>query len=811
MVIIPMYFTEVVGVKETKEIKNTNQMKFMEMTLMPREKKSRSVPPRPDLSLTDVCIDAVGFLAARAVPLPGIAPFGLAFLTMHRRFSLQSLLAALMVVLGSLSAGGWQMARYAGACLIYEVFLFFLDRKEELSLRSALFSAAALVVLVDLGMMLWTGFSASGFILAALDLGITAMSVLAFDRGRSILSGQNILTRVPDNEEKLSLCVLAGILLLSFQNLPFAGYFSAANVLGLLLAGAAAVSGGVLSAAVLGMGTGLLLGIQGGLFPYLAVFSVCSMVSGFCAKKGKYPAAAGLAASGICLTLYYTLSDPYPVVHIYEAAAAAGILALLPDQVFAVLRRFTGFPLSGSDVDQPYKEHVQAKLALAAASFQSLADTFVQLSDTQDQADQHEIAVLFDTAVNRVCRSCPRASDCWDRNFNDSYKTLFRFLEIMERKGSLTAADADSRFTAKCLHAETMIREMNRLFEVYKINQVWKTKLCENRELVSQQFRGVSRIFTSISEELAQDAVFDQLAAEELRCRMKAKEIPVLHVSVMRTPEGKKSVRMSITAQHLKAARLGAPAVLKSVLGTAFVFAGATPSENTDSVTLRFQEAPRLSISAGFACAGKPGEDGESGDSHMLNTLRGGKFIATLSDGMGTGRRAGRESGAIVHLLEEFMDAGFDKTVAVRLINSAMVMKSAGEAFATVDMCMIDLYTGEAEFIKNGAEPSYIKCGGKTETIRAASLPVGIISDVEIETFAHTLNPGDTIVMVSDGLEVRGDGKDGWIRQTVENAGGDVPVRELADRIMDKAVTLKGGQADDDMTVIVLRAVAQTR
>ena len=796
--------------KETKENKHTVR-KPAEMILMPREKKMRPVPSGPALSLADACIAAMGFFAARAVPLPGIAPFGLAFLTLYRRFTLPGLLAALMAMLGCFSAGDWQMARYAGACMVYAIFLFFLDRKEELSLRSALFSAAVLVVLADFGMMLFGGFSLSGLLLSALDLGICALSVLAFDRGRSILSGQNLLTRVPDNEEKISLCVLTGILLLSLQNLPFSGYFSAANLLGLLLAGAAAVSGGVLSAAVLGLGTGLLLGIQDGLFSYLAVFGVCALTAGFCAKKGKYFAAAGLAVSGICLTLYDTLSGPNPAVHIYEAAAAAGILALLPDQVFAVLRRFTGFSLSDTAADQPYKEHVQGKLALAAASFASLADTFVQLSDPQEQADQQEIAVLFDTAVNRVCRTCPRAADCWDRNFNDSYQTLFRFLEVMERKGSLAAADANSRFAAKCLHLDAMIREMNRLFEVYKINQVWRTKLCENRELVSQQFRGVSRIFSSISEELGQDAVFDQLAAEELRCRMKAREIPVFHVSVMRTPEGKKSVRMSLPAPQLKSARLSAPAVLKGVLGTAFVFAGAVQEEHADAVTLRFEEAPRLSISAGLACAGKSGRDGESGDSHMLNTLRGGKFLATLSDGMGSGRRAGRESGAIVRLLEEFMDAGFDKTVAVRLINSAMVMKSAGEAFATVDMCMIDLYTGEAEFIKNGAEPSYIKCGGKTETIRSASLPVGILSDVEIETFAHTLHPGDTIVMVSDGLEMRDGDKDGWIRKTVETAGSEVPVRELADRIMDKAVTLKGGQADDDMTVIVLRAVAQSR
>ena len=131
-----------------------------------------------------------------------------------------------------------------------------------------------------------------------------------------------------------------------------------------------------------------------------------------------------------------------------------------------------------------------------------------------------------------------------------------------------------------------------------------------------------------------------------------------------------------------------------------------------------------------------------------------------------------------------------------------MVMKSANDAFATVDMCMIDLNTGEAEFIKNGAEPSYIKRGRRIETIRSASLPVGIISQVEIERFIHRLNKGDMVVMVSDGMELK-QGKEGWIRHSLEKADPKMPPQELADRLMEKAIALKGGEADDDMTVII--------
>ncbi|MGN0178512.1 MAG: SpoIIE family protein phosphatase, partial [Monoglobaceae bacterium] len=146
----------------------------------------------------------------------------------------------------------------------------------------------------------------------------------------------------------------------------------------------------------------------------------------------------------------------------------------------------------------------------------------------------------------------------------------------------------------------------------------------------------------------------------------------------------------------------------------------------------------------------------------------------------------------------------FDRELAVRLVNSIMVMKWANEAFATVDICVIDLFGGEAEFIKNGAEPSYIKRGGTIETVKGASLPVGVVRDVEIETFAHKLNIGDTVVMLSDGMRKK-DGSEEWIKTMIAEADENMPAQELADRIMDMSKILHGNEIADDMTVMVMK------
>ena len=53
-----------------------------------------------------------------------------------------------------------------------------------------------------------------------------------------------------------------------------------------------------------------------------------------------------------------------------------------------------------------------------------------------------------------------------------------------------------------------------------------------------------------------------------------------------------------------------------------------------------------------------------------------------------------KESELVVDLLEQFLEAGFTKETAVRMINSALIVRSDEQAFSTIDISSLDLYTG---------------------------------------------------------------------------------------------------------------------
>lgn len=218
-------------------------------------------------------------------------------------------------------------------------------------------------------------------------------------------------------------------------------------------------------------------------------------------------------------------------------------------------------------------------------------------------------------------------------------------------------------------------------------------------------------------------------------------------------------------------------------------------------------EQRRIGCSVGVAKANKGGTD-VSGDSVAVKDLKNGRVMIALSDGMGAGPAAAGESGAALALVETLMDAGFDREAAVSTVNSVMVARATGEAFATLDLAFVDLSTGDAEFVKIGACPSFIRRGNEVAVVRAQSLPAGIISDIPVETIPRVILPNDMLVMVTDGvLQARKDPnpREPWVASFVSRSRW-ASSQEMADRILERALAAcKGADKEirDDMTVVV--------
>ena len=176
-------------------------------------------------------------------------------------------------------------------------------------------------------------------------------------------------------------------------------------------------------------------------------------------------------------------------------------------------------------------------------------------------------------------------------------------------------------------------------------------------------------------------------------------------------------------------------------------------------------------------------------------------MTAVLSDGMGTGGRAAVDGGMAVSIFSKLIKAGLGFDCALKVVNSALLIKSEDESLATLDVISVDLYNGEVTFRKAGAALSFIRKNGDMYRVETPSLPIGILTDVEFTCTEDTLAPEDIIVIVSDGAVVCGEE---WIERIILQ-WQDKSMQELAHLINDEATARRTDGHDDDITVLALR------
>lgn len=219
-----------------------------------------------------------------------------------------------------------------------------------------------------------------------------------------------------------------------------------------------------------------------------------------------------------------------------------------------------------------------------------------------------------------------------------------------------------------------------------------------------------------------------------------------------------------------------------------------------------FEQSPALEMEIGAATRSRSGEE-VAGDSYVSRALAGGRHVLALSDGMGSGVSARQESHAALRLMVESLRAGYTRAQALDVVNALMLMCTGREMYATMDLCVCDLHSGETAFEKLGACASYVVRDGEVRAIGADTLPVGVLPEVESRSLRMTLIPGDVVVMLTDGVCDAYPGGEAALREAIGKLAWLHP-QAVGEKLIAQA--MDGGVAGDDMTVLCAKISKST-
>ena len=348
----------------------------------------------------------------------------------------------------------------------------------------------------------------------------------------------------------------------------------------------------------------------------------------------------------------------------------------------------------------------------------------------------------------------------------------------------------------------------------YKIIQIENIKINENKkankkmvEVAKEVAKAVDVGIEKVSQKKDEKIVKKEKELEKI---LSGKNIPIEKANIRQVKNGKYIVEIKLdikdTTLREKSKIANISDLISKTIGSKMSFQKDRRNVETGEYVQTYSTEDKFIMQVGSSKISK--DDSEaSGDCNLQMRLDDGKYILAISDGMGTGAKARENSKLVITKLKKLLQTGFEKEQSVKLINSTLSLKTAEDEFATLDMCVLDLYEGNLSLIKNGACNTYIKNKKNISIIKSEEMPIGVGLDVNLKEKIVPVSDGDIVLICSDGLlDSKEEFQKDWIEDFLRKINTN-NVQKISDMLLAEAIDNNYGVAGDDITVIVAKII----
>ena len=469
-----------------------------------------------------------------------------------------------------------------------------------------------------------------------------------------------------------------------------------------------------------------------------------------------------------------------------ETAAAALIYAALPlDKIK---------PAENDFADSAVSLIIRERLNFAADALEGVGAGITAAADALDKKYCFNIESISDRAADKVCRSCPKSMICWGRKYELFRKEFSRLVMQLRTGFEVTEFSLSPECAEECVNPAGVAKAISAEYSRYISAMSDERRIRELRRIYTDRLSATEEILREISRSGLEARAFGKSRVVEKRVEKVLAESGVEFPQAFVTKDKRGKI-------HIEAYGATEPRVerdyLGATLGKALGRELELPEISGSSGRYRVTASEVQPLSAKIGSFQLPqGQNKVCGDCCESFTDAEGALYVVLSDGMGTGSRARVDSAIACSVLSKLIKAGIPLPSALETVNTTLLVKSADESFATMDICRIDLGSGECAVYKAGAATTYIKSANKLIRAALSSQPAGSGGRMSVPAQRFRVNAGDVIIMATDGAVI----DEEWLSRELSR---EAEPRELSERIARAARAAENGARDDISVVAV--------
>lgn len=636
-------------------------------------------------------------------------------------------------------------------------------------------------------------------VMAMLEAIIAYVSAVMFQRGIDFIL-RTVKGFKMNNEQMVSMAIIISVIIYAIPDISGA-YIAPVETVVFFIILFFTYKYGVGQGAITGAVCGFAMSLRGVPMSDVGMLAMMGIIPAVFREMGRIPTAAIFMITASFIGFIYD-GRSFNAEDIGALVSAVIVFLLLPRSL--IYRIDSSSKLGRQELlsVQNLKKIANTKMKIFADSFLKLSKTLDTITVKQIELKQQEVNRIFEDISEKMCKDCSNCSSCWDHNFQETYQATCNLFEIAEKKGFVNKEDIPIQFLEGCISVDEFVAQTNRSFEIAKLNHIWHNRIAESREVIAEQLKEVSGVMRDITGDIYDTAQVSKLEEDKVAHHLRSKQIVVKDLTVFDRGDKRKEIFLSAICRNGRCMTAKeAASIIGEALGRKIKVSEASKmvisKEFEDFV---FVEDTKFKVLTGVARAMK---ESVSGDNFSILKLENGEMMVAISDGMGTGAEADEESETVMALLEQMIEAGFKAEKSIKLINSSLVLKSDKQTFSTIDLSILNLFTGMCEFIKLGAAAAFIKRGNWVETISSTTLPIGMLGNVDYDTVTKKLYEGDIVIMITDGVLdcIHEEDKETYMEHLIMDLKSDNP-QEIANRILDRTLAQSNYVPMDDMTVI---------
>ena len=586
------------------------------------------------------------------------------------------------------------------------------------------------------------------------------------------------------------------IILTALDRFSLSG-FSPARVIACLTIQLLALYGGQTASAITGICCGLTLGFsdtQPQLMPY---FILSGILSGLTGSFGRIPVAISLVLSS-ALTLILKGEPDTALISFGEAVLSSVIFILLPKFLMSGISEIL-LPLKSDFSGEERLQSLHFMLKRTGKAIKDISGSVGAVSEFLQKSDSPSYDDIPDAVKEDICRGCNKYNFCWIKCKDISVKAFTEANTRLKNNETLLSEDLPERLTMICRMPDKVAQGFNKAYLEQCARILARNDIFEAKKAATRQFYCIGSLLDATAESIRTLPATDNTHTAALNLLFRDMGFELTGISEYTASSGKSILQVYCDSVPIIPDK--AQLLEKMYEATGRTYLPPVIDKYADNGTvLTFTEEGKFRISCHTASHTGAGEQ-FSGDT--LRSFPDGKgcFYAVLSDGMGTGTRAAIDSVMTANLMSQLLRAGFSPENALETVNCALLIKSAEETLATLDILKIDLNSGRAEFYKAGACFSVIGKSEKTAIVEKSSMPLGILESTAFEKTAVELSRGDTVILLSDGASTIPHTRFKELIRENRNEG----TKAISEAIVNEALSLSPSGKHDDITVCCVR------